>query len=162
MRYLLINTNEYNGTQIGVNIFYASPIKSGEHIGKYATSENALNEFPEIFENLTYETADLNITAFQRDYTLPQVNPYYLEVLPEFLGVFTNNKFMFEGYEIPLYEIQSKKCVNTAHFDWQQFKDDLDEKLPDGTFKHIAMKNVLMKLWDDLLMKYTNNQFIIE
>ena len=51
---IVINTNQHNGTQKGVNIFYSVPILSGEHIGKFATSENALLEFPEIFENLTY------------------------------------------------------------------------------------------------------------
>jgi hypothetical protein len=81
MKYLLINTNEYNGTQIGVNIFYASPIKRGEHIGKYATSENALNEFPEIFENLEYTLIEIPSSAFELDYTLPNASPYGLEIL---------------------------------------------------------------------------------
>ena len=162
MEYVIINTNEYNGYSKGVNFFYASLILSGEHINKYATSKNALLEFPEIFDNIEYEIADLDATAFQRDYTLPEVNPYYLEVLPDFLAVFKNNTFIFGEYRIPLYEIEGKKCVNTAHFGWQQFRDNLDEKLPDGTFRHAALKEVLMDLWDDLLLKYTNNEFIIQ
>jgi predicted AAA+ superfamily ATPase len=43
---IIINTNQYNLTKKGNLVFYASPILSGQYIGKFATSENALNEFP--------------------------------------------------------------------------------------------------------------------
>jgi hypothetical protein len=160
MEYIIIDTNEHNGKRKGVNIFFSVQILSGKHQGKYATTLNAITDFPELFEELEYEEVELELFDFQKDYTIPEPNPYYLEVLPEFLGVFKNNKFIFGQYEIPLYEINNIKCVNTAHFGWQQFKDDLDELLPDGTFKHKALKDVLMDLWDDLALKFENQDFI--
>jgi len=69
MQYILINTSEYNGTQKGVNSFFAAPILSGAHRGKFATSENALKEFPEIFANLEYEVAQLSPRDFEIDTT---------------------------------------------------------------------------------------------
>jgi len=67
MSYLIINTNEHNGLKKGVNIFYAASIISGEHKGKFATSENALKEFPEIFETEEYEVVELDLSVFVMD-----------------------------------------------------------------------------------------------
>ena len=47
---IIINTNQYNLSKKDNLVFYAAPILSGEYIGKFATSENSLVEFPEIFE----------------------------------------------------------------------------------------------------------------
>jgi 2C-methyl-D-erythritol 2,4-cyclodiphosphate synthase len=66
-KYIILTTDEFNGKQKGVNIFYAAPILSGEHKGKFATSENALKEFPEIFEDLKYEVAELDNSVFVED-----------------------------------------------------------------------------------------------
>lgn len=161
MKGYIINNNDNIFYQNQNGIYFPIPILSGEYLGKFFLFENSIDLFPEIFENLTYEIVDLDMTAFQRDYTLPEVNPYYLEVLPEFLGVFKDNKFVFGKYEFPLYDIEGKKCVNTAHFGWQQFKNDLDERMPDGTFRHQALKDVLMPLWDNLALQVENNNFII-
>jgi hypothetical protein len=115
---IIINTNEYNGTQIGVNTFFASPILSGEYIGKFATSENALLEFPEIFETLTYEIVDLDASVFQVDYTPPPLSPYAV-VIPEiYQWAFPENKFVLSGFEIPLDTHNNDKVVNLAYFMW--------------------------------------------
>ena len=66
MKYIVINTNEFNGNRKGVNTFYAAPILQGEHKGKYACSENALNEFPELFED-NPTIVELDPIVFQRD-----------------------------------------------------------------------------------------------
>jgi hypothetical protein len=161
MKYLLINTNIYNGTQIGVNIFYASPIKSGEHIGKYATSENALTEFPDIFKNITYEIVELPISAFELDYTLPTPSPYGLEILEKWYDIFPDNAFKLGGYEIPLEEKNGIKYVNAAYFQWQDFRNALDEKLPNGEFRHQALKDALMKMWDYLTEQATIGNVIV-
>lgn len=117
-----------------------------------------LEQFEEVFNSVTLGSLNIDNLDY---YTLPEHNSYYLEVLPEFLGVFKDNKFIFGEYEIPLYEINNKKCVNTAHFGWQQFRNDLDELMPDGTFRHQALKDVLMPLWDNLALQVENNNFII-
>jgi hypothetical protein len=79
MEYIIVNTNEYNGTQNGVNIFYASPIYNGTYINKFATSESALIEFPELFENIPYEIGDLEQINFVNTYpSQPEIDQYRL------------------------------------------------------------------------------------
>jgi hypothetical protein len=155
MKYLLINTSEYNGTQIGVNTFFAAPIKSGEHIGKFATSENALLEFPDIFENLNYEIVDLDATAFEIDYTPPPLSPYAV-VIPEiYQWAFPENKFVLSGFEIPLDNHNQDKVVNLAYFMWSEFRAELDS----GNYEDL--KRALMPLWDYVELQVINNNLVI-
>jgi hypothetical protein len=152
---IIINTNQFNGTQKGVNIFYSAPIKSGQHIGKFATSENALNEFPEIFENLEYEIVDLDASAFEIDYTPPALSPYAV-VIPEiYQWAFPENKFVLSGFEIPLDNHNNDKVVNLAYFMWNEFRAELDSG------NYVSLKRALMPLWDYVELQVINNNLII-
>lgn len=145
---IVINTNQYNGTHSGVNIFYAAPILSGPHIGKFATSENALAEFPEIFQSLSYEEVDIPLSAFQINTTPPALTPFACEIPLELQLPFRGGFFRLNGFEVPLETIQNKKVVNIAYLNWQEFRAELDRKYPDGTFVHQGIKDNLMDLWD--------------
>jgi hypothetical protein len=150
MNYLIINTNKHNGTQKGVNIFYATPILSGEHKGKFATSENALNEFPEIFDNEPYEIADLEPKDFEIDYTPPTPTNKGVIIPEQFIWVFPDNKFILEGFEIPL----TNGAVDIAYFQWQAFRDCLDNG------NHDYLKRALMPLWDYVAEQVENKNLI--
>ena len=150
MKYAIINTNTHNGTQKGVNIFYAAPILSGEHIGKFATSENALKEFPEIFANLEYEVAELEPRDFEIDTTPPPPTYMGIEIPDKFLWVFPDNKFILEGFEIPL----QYGAVDVAYFQWQAFRDCLDNG------NHEFLKRALMGLWDYVAEQVEKQNFI--
>lgn len=152
---IIINTNQYNGLQSGINTFYAAPILSGEHIGKFATSENALNEFPEIFENLTYEIVDLDASCFQVDYTPPTLTPYAVVIPEKFQWAFPEDKFILGGFEIPLDTHNQDKAVNIAYFMWQEFRNELDN----GT--HEYLKRSLMPLWDYVSEQVSNNNLVL-
>jgi hypothetical protein len=79
MKYAIINTNEYNGTQNGVNIFYSVPIYNGHFINKFATSENALTDFPELFKTIEYEIGELEQINFVNTYPAqPEIDQYRL------------------------------------------------------------------------------------
>jgi hypothetical protein len=79
MKYAIINTSEYNNIQNGVNIFYAIPIYNGKHINKFGTSENALTDFPELFETIPYEIDELEQINFINTYPLqPEIDQYRL------------------------------------------------------------------------------------
>jgi len=138
MEYILLETNEYNGTQKYSNIFYAAPIMSGEHKGQFAISENALQEFPEIFENLEYEIVELDVMDFQINYTPPTLIGYGVEIPNQFLWVFPEDKFILNRFEIPL----TNEAVDVAYFQWQEFRDELDSG------KYEDLKRALMDLWD--------------
>jgi len=142
MNYIVINTSEYNGVQKGVNTFYSTPIKSGEHIGKFATSENSLIEFPEIFEIITYETIELEPKVFQVDYTPPTLSPYAVEIPEIYQWAFPEDKFVLSGFIIPLDTYTTLKVVNLAYFEWAEFRAELDS----GNYE--ALKRSLMPLWD--------------
>jgi hypothetical protein len=147
---IVINTNEHNGTKIGVNIFYAAPILSGEHKGKFATSENALKEFPDIFKDLDYEVAELEPKHFEIDYTPPTLYGLGVVIPDTFIWVFPDNKFVLEGFEIPL----TNGAVDTAYFQWQAFRDCLDNG------NHEFLKRALMPLWDYVAEQVENQNFV--
>jgi len=147
---IVINTSQHNGTQKGVNIFYAAPILSGAHSGKFATSENALKEFPEIFAKLEYEVAELSPRDFEIDTTPPPPTYMGIEIPDKFLWVFPDNKFVLEGFEIPL----QYGAVDLAYFQWQAFRDCLDNG------NHEFLKRALMKLWDYVGEQVEKQNFI--
>jgi hypothetical protein len=150
MKFILINTIEYNGFQSGVNTFYATPILAGAHIGKFATSENALNEFPEIFANEPYEIADLDPKAFEIDTTPPPLYGLGVVIPEQFIWVFPDNKFILEGFEIPL----TNGAVDIAYFQWQAFRDCLDNG------NHEYLKRALKDLWDYVQEQVDNQNFV--
>jgi hypothetical protein len=147
---IIIETDEHNGTQKGVNIFYAAPILSGQHSGKFATSENALKEFPEIFENEPYFIAELEPRDFQIDTTPPTPTNLGVVIPDKFLWVFPDNKFVLEGFEIPL----QKGAVDVAYFQWQAFRDCLDNG------NHEFLKRALMSLWEYVAEQVENQNLI--
>jgi hypothetical protein len=73
---------------------------------------------------------------------LPPLSPYAV-VIPEiYQWAFPENKFVLSGFEIPLDTINGVKCVNLAYFNWQGFRDELDNG------NYVALKRSLMELWD--------------
>lgn len=155
MNYLVIDTKEYNFTHTSNGIFYAIPILSGLHKGKFACFENALELFPEIIEPLTYETIDLDILVFQVDYTSPSLLPYAVEIPTIYQWAFPEDKFVLSGFIIPLDTYQSIKVVNLAYFQWLEFRAELDS----GNYE--ALKRSLMPLWDYVAEQVTNNNIIV-
>jgi len=150
MKYILLDTNAYNGTQKGVNTLTSVQIKSGQHKGKFATSENSLLEFPEIFENLEYEIVELDVMDFQIDYSPPTLIGYGVEIPNQFIWVFPEDKFILNGFEIPL----TNGAVDVAYFQWQEFRDELDSG------NHEYLKRALMPLWDYVAEQVTNENLI--
>jgi hypothetical protein len=78
-KYAIINTNEFNGLENGVNMFYAQFIYNGQYINKFATSENALTDFPELFKTIEYEIGELEPINFVNTYpNQPEIDQYRL------------------------------------------------------------------------------------
>jgi hypothetical protein len=147
---IIINTSQHNGTQKGVNIFYAAPILSGPHKGKFATSENALTEFPEIFKELEYEVAELDAKDFEVDLTPPTLYGLGVVIPDTFIWVFPDNKFILEGFEIPL----QNGAIDKAYFEWPAFRDCLNNG------NHEFLKRALEPLWKYVAEQITNKNFI--
>jgi hypothetical protein len=123
---IIINTSQHNGTQKGVSIFYAAPILSGSHAGKFATSENALKEFPEIFENEPYEVAELDAKAFEIDYTPPTPSTLRVAIPSYWEMLFPNDRFIVGGFDIALERTDNNVlCVDVAYLGWRAFRDEL-------------------------------------
>jgi len=141
----------FSGQIKGVLIFNSLPILSGLHKGKFATSENALKEFPEIFKELEYEIADLQPKDFEIDYTPPTLYGLGVVIPEYFIWVFPDNKFVLEGFEIPL----TNGAVDIAYFQWQAFRDCLDNG------SHDYLKRALMPLWDYVAEQVENQNFVV-
>jgi hypothetical protein len=72
-------------------------------------------------------------------------------VIPEqFIWVFPDNKFVLEGFEIPL----TNGAVDIAYFQWQAFRDCLDNG------NHDYLKRALMPLWDYVAEQVENQNFV--
>jgi hypothetical protein len=155
MKYAIINTNQHNGTQNGVNIFYAAPILSGQHAGKFATSENALNEFPEIFENEPYEVAELDAKDFEIDYTPPTPSTLRVAIPSYWEMLFPNDRFVVGGFDIALERTDKNVlCVDVAYLDWRAFQDELDKP------ENAALKRHMEVVWDYLKNEIEQHNFV--
>jgi hypothetical protein len=86
---------------------------------------------------------DLDLVEFWNViYKAPPLSPYAV-VIPEiYQWAFPENKFVLSGFEIPLDTTNGVKCVNLAYFNWQAFRDELDNG------NYVALKRSLMELWD--------------
>jgi hypothetical protein len=79
MKYAIIDTNKYNGLQNENNIFYCVKVYNGKHINKFATSENALNDFKELFKTIPYKIDELESINFVNTYpNQPEIDQYRL------------------------------------------------------------------------------------
>ena len=146
---IIINTNEHNGTQKGVNIFYAAPILSGAHSGKFATSENALKEFPDIFENLDYEVAELEPRDFEIDTTPPTPTNKGVIIPEKYSWVFTNNRFELNNFVVEFQTVDNDLVVDTSYIFWEAFRNELDKP------ENITVKASLMPVWDYVVQQIT-------
>jgi hypothetical protein len=158
---IIVTDNSKQGARNDTSYLTFVQIKSGQHIGKFATSENALNEFPEIFKNLTYEVVDLDASAFEIDYTPPPLLPYAVEIPIEYRLPFRNGVFKLNAFEVPLDDYQDTKVVNLAYFEWKEFRAELDTKDANGNFVYQALKDSLMDLWDYVELQVINQNLII-
>jgi hypothetical protein len=143
MKYVIINSDENNGIVKKNIIFYAAPVLSGAHIGKFATSENALKEFPEIFESLDYEVAELSPRDFSIDTTPPPLSGYGVIIPSQFLWAFPNDKFILHGtgFEIPLTQTSQGKAVDAAYLEWPAFLAEIWKP------EHQTVFDILEPVW---------------
>jgi hypothetical protein len=73
-------------------------------------------------------------------------------VIPDtFIWVFPDNKFILEGFEIPL----TNGAVDIAYFQWQAFRDCLDNG------NHEFLKRALMPLWDYVAEQVEKQNFVV-
>jgi len=147
---IIVSHNTHQGAVNDTSYLTFTPILSGQYIGKFATSENALKEFPEIFADLEYIIAELEPKHFEIDTTPPTLYGLGVVIPEMFLWVFPDNKFILEGFEIPL----TNGAVDIAYFQWQAFRDCLDNG------NHEYLKRALKDLWDYVQEQVDNQNFV--
>lgn len=150
MKYIISNEPYANGTVVSPMILSWWPILSGEHKGKWATHEDNKDHFAEIFASIDYEIADLEPKDFEIDLTPPTLYGLGVVIPDTFIWVFPENKFILEGFEIPL----THGAVDIAYFQWQAFRDCLDNG------NHEYLKRALMPLWDYVAEQVENQNFV--
>jgi hypothetical protein len=91
-----------------------------------------------------------DVPDFPIDTTPPPPTYMGIEIPDKFLWVFPDNKFILEGFEIPL----QYGAVDLAYFQWQAFRDCLDNG------NHEFLKRALMKLWDYVAEQEKKQNFI--
>ena len=143
---------------------YLEGIKYARVLGHFAidgtkTFQDGLStDLYNVFNDVTL--ASLNIAELDK-YTLPTLYPYAVEIPVEYRWVFPDNKFILNGFEIPLDDYQSTKVVNLAYFQWVDFRNELDRKDDEGNFVYATLKRSLMELWDYVALQVTNNNIIV-
>ena len=100
---------------------------------------------------MEYEIADLEPKDFEIDYTPPTLYGLGVVIPEQFIWVFPDNKFILEGFEIPL----QYGAVDIAYFQWQAFRDCLDNG------NHDYLKRALMPLWDYVAEQVENQNFVV-
>jgi hypothetical protein len=87
----------------------------------------------------TKEEINSSVEYTPKDLTTPPPLYGLGVVIPEqFIWVFPQNKFILEGFEIPL----TNGAVDIAYFEWQAFRNCLDNG------NHEYLKRALRDLWD--------------
>ena len=86
----------------------------------------------------------------KRDVTPPTLIGYGVEIPNQFIWVFPEDKFVLNGFEIPL----TNGAVDVAYFQWQEFRNELDSG------KYEDLKRALMPLWDYVAEQVTNENLI--
>ena len=152
MHYKFINKKEA--------IEFCQKVNKGEKIE--ITEENVTTGYCQPFEymGVFYVIADdvtskytdlepIDIYA-TRDTTPPTLIGYGVVIPDKFLWVFPEDKFILNGFEIPL----TNGAVDVAYFQWQEFRDELDSG------NHEYLKRALMPLWDYVAEQVTNQNLI--
>ena len=94
---------------------------------------------------------EVDLELFVSDhYTPPPLTYMGIEIPDQFIWVFPDNKFIVEGFEIPL----TNGAVDIAYFQWQAFRDCLDNG------NHDYLKRALMTLWDYVAEQVENQNFV--
>jgi hypothetical protein len=102
---------------------------------QWQPNEDNTDDVNQHFAGFTIEALNIENLEYYQPPTL-----YGLGVVipDQFIWVFPQNKFILEGFEIPL----TNGAVDIAYFQWQAFRDCLDNG------NHEYLKRALMPLWD--------------
>jgi len=111
-------------------------------------NEGNTSDVNEHFKDLAIE--DLNIENLSY-YQPPTLYGLGVVIPDTFIWVFPDNKFILEGFEIPL----TNGAVDIAYFQWQAFRDCLDNG------NHDYLKRALMPLWDYVAEQVELQNFIV-
>jgi hypothetical protein len=114
---------------------------------QWQPNEGNTSDVNEYFAGLKIEDLGIEDLAY---YTPPPPTYMGIEIPDKFLWVFPDNKFVLEGFEIPL----QYGAVDLAYFQWQAFRDCLDNG------NHEFLKRALMPLWDYVAEQSIKQNFI--
>jgi hypothetical protein len=110
-------------------------------------NEGNTTDVNEYFKDLAIEDLSIDNLEYYQPPTLYGLGV----VIPDtFIWVFPQNKFILEGFEIPL----TNGAVDIAYFQWQAFRDCLDNG------NHEYLKRALLPLWDYVAEQVEKQKFI--
>jgi hypothetical protein len=114
---------------------------------QWQPNEGNTSDVDEYFKDLAIEDLNIDNLSYYQPPTLYGLGV----VIPEqFIWVFPDNKFILEGFEIPL----TNGAVDITYFQWQAFRDCLDNG------NHEFLKRALMPLWDYVAEQVENQNFV--
>jgi hypothetical protein len=118
----------------------------------YAQPFELTGQFYVIADEVTQKYTDKEaIDLFAPIDTTPPPPTYMgIEIPDKFLWVFPDNKFILEGFEIPL----QNGAIDKAYFEWPAFRECLNNG------NHEFLKRALEPLWKYVAEQITNKNFI--
>jgi hypothetical protein len=124
---------------------------------KYTTPEDIFDKYYVIADAVTrkYSNAEEFDIFAPKDFTPPTLLPYAVEIPEIYQWAFPEDKFVLDGFIIPLDSYTTLKVVNLAYFEWAEFRAELDS----GNYE--ALKRSLMPLWDYVATQVANNNIIV-
>lgn len=141
-------------------IDFCKQVNEGENISVNETNVTTGYAQPFEFKGVFYVLADEVTSKYTDmeaidlfapiDTTPPPLYGLGVVIPEQFIWVFPDNKFILEGFEIPL----TNGAVDVAYFQWQAFRNCLDNG------NHDYLKRALMPLWDYVAEQVELQNFI--
>lgn len=142
---MIVNKNTYYIAHNGVNVFHYGWVEVGQSLESGQPNIETFTIRASFLTRCTLLKIDINVADvphFAIDLTPPTLTGYGVVIPSEFLWVFPDEKFVLNGFEIPLVSVAQGKAVDVAYFLWVAFRNELDSG------RHDYLKRALMPLWD--------------
>ena len=139
-----------NGLDVARQLGYFDFLNNWQKVSTNADLES-------VFNDVTLKSLNIKDLNY---FTPPALSAYAVEIPAIYQWVFPENKFVLDGFIIPLDVYTTLKVVNLSYFQWQEFRDYLDRKDEQGNFVYESLKRSLMPLWDYVALQVTNGNLI--
>lgn len=142
MIYILLTeefVNSNNGYHLGSNTFNAYRIERGQYKDQFACSYQSSIDFPELFDDLEFETVELTAEDFEVDYSPPASNGKGIVIPEKYQWIFPVH---VGGYTIELKESNGVLYAEESCLGWTAFVREIRKP------ENIQYRATIIPVWN--------------